>query len=101
MPMKVIFQQAIKAAPIITDYIIHGGVPEEIFAARLDLCRACDSRLVDGDKEYCGACGCPKWSGSELSTKLRMPRLSCPLKKFAAVEKKEETEEREEREGTL
>lgn len=77
-----------KAVPIITDYLIHGGVPEEIFAARLDLCRACDSRLVDGDdgdKEYCGACGCPKWSGSELSTKLRMPKLSCPLKKFAAV----------------
>lgn len=74
-----------KAVPIITDYILHGGVSEETFASRMEICRACDSRLVDGDKQYCGACGCPKWSGSELSTKLRMPKLSCPLKKFAAV----------------
>lgn len=76
---------ATEAIPIIADYIVHGGVPEETFASRMEICRACDSRLVDGDKEYCGACDCPKWSGSELGTKLRMPRLSCPLKKFAAV----------------
>jgi hypothetical protein len=41
---------------------------------------------VDGDKKYCGACGCPKWRLSELKTKLRFARLNCPLKKWSAYE---------------
>lgn len=78
-------QRTTEAGPIIADYLVHGSVSAEIFTARLAICRECPERIVDGEKEYCGACKCPKWVGSELKNKLQMGRLSCPLKKFEKV----------------
>lgn len=52
---------------------------DDQFESRLSICRVCEFRRVDGEKEYCGACGCPQWRLSELSTKLRFSNLSCPL----------------------
>ncbi len=55
-------------------------VSDEAFEQRLAACSAntCGKLRVDGEKRYCGACGCGKWRLAELSTKLRFARLECP-----------------------
>jgi hypothetical protein len=55
-------------------------VADEVFARRLAACTAntCGKLKTDGEKRYCGACGCGKWRLAELSTKLRFARLECP-----------------------
>jgi hypothetical protein len=33
---------------------------------------------VEGERLYCGACGCGNWRLAELHTKLRFHNLECP-----------------------
>lgn len=42
----------------------------------------CGKLKTEGDKHYCGACGCGKWKLAELDTKLRFAAVTCPLELF-------------------
>lgn len=68
------------------DALTGGRCPPEVTEARLAICRVCEKLKTDDNKMYCGACGCPKWKLSELSTKLTFARLNCPLRKWSAYE---------------
>lgn len=57
---------------------------EDVYQARLALCRACEYLKADGSKEYCGACGCGKWKLAQLSVKLKFAQLECPAGKWGA-----------------
>lgn len=64
------------------DAVTGPSCSDSVFDARIRTCRGCEFMRRDGDKEYCGSCGCPNWRLSELSTKLRFANLSCPVGKF-------------------
>lgn len=74
-----------KAAAFV-ETVTGGRCSEADFTKRLTVwCRNCDLRIVEGDKEYCGGCGCPHWRMSELSTQLRFAEFECPIGKFGKV----------------
>jgi hypothetical protein len=58
-----------------------GKTTEEEFKQRHATClrNRCGFLKQEGDKVYCGACGCPKWKLAELSTKLWFKELECPV----------------------
>jgi hypothetical protein len=49
---------------------------------RLAACATCSARWTQQGKDYCGACGCPRWRFAELKTKAGMARATCPLAKW-------------------
>lgn len=48
---------------------------------RMGTCFACEVADPDATGIYCGACGCPKWSASELNVKNGRRLHNCPLGK--------------------
>jgi len=60
-------------------------IDDEQLGIRLTICRTCLCREQKNGKEFCMACGCPRYGLAELSTKLRFARLECPLAKFGAI----------------
>jgi hypothetical protein len=56
---------------------------EEVFAARMSICRECEHLKTANEKLYCGACGCGRWRIAELSKKLRFANLECPKGKWS------------------
>jgi len=65
--------------------VLSGHADDDTYQQRLAICQGCEHLQRDGDKLYCGACGCPQWSMSELPRKLRFAGLRCPKGKFGAV----------------
>lgn len=70
-----------------------GPAPIEVFEERLRLCMACPGRVdeLDGQRDqggvgFCTKCGCGANKRSQLSVKLTLAGVPCPLGKFAAVE---------------
>jgi ribosomal protein L37E len=61
------------------------------FEQRVAECRRCEHKRDRGEKEYCGACGCPAWKLAELSTKLRFANLECPLGKWSSENANDQT----------
>ncbi len=52
---------------------------DEVFEARQAACGSCPHLTQIGDgKRFCECCGCPRWSGSELSKKNRYSAHRCP-----------------------
>jgi hypothetical protein len=53
---------------------------DETYEKRLAICSSneCGHLKTKGEKLFCGACGCPKWTLAELTTKLRFSQLECP-----------------------
>jgi hypothetical protein len=56
-------------------------VDEETYKKRLESCNGCDRRIDKPEGSYCGACGCGMWAGAKLDNKLKVPYLTCPLRK--------------------
>lgn len=52
--------------------------PDEVVAQRRAECSKCPARIVERRGEFCGECGCPRTSLSELSSKLRRGKVHCP-----------------------
>lgn len=44
--------------------------------------RRCERMAATETGLFCDACGCPRWSVSDLRTKWRMPDAACPLGKW-------------------
>lgn len=61
--------------------VASGRASDEVVAERNRQCNACEKLVRDGEKRYCGACGCPRTPMSELSWKLTRAHLVCPRKR--------------------
>ena len=74
-------------------HALQGPASEEVIKERVALCLACPGRvdelegLVDqGGVGFCTKCGCPASNRSQLSVKLTLAGIECPLGKFKKVE---------------
>jgi hypothetical protein len=70
-----------------------GPAPVEVFEQRLRLCMECPGRVDelegkrdDGGVGFCTKCGCGANKRSQLSVKLTLAGVECPLGKFKKVE---------------
>lgn len=70
-------------------HAVRGAASLGVFAKRKAICLACPRRLTELDGKtdeggigFCGACGCPSSRRSQLSVKLTMGGVPCPLGKF-------------------
>lgn len=70
-----------------------GPAPIEVFEERLRLCMECPGRVdeLEGQRDqggvgFCTKCGCGANKRSQLSVKLTLAGVPCPLGKFAAVD---------------
>lgn len=71
------------------NHAVRGAAESIAVRRRIEICRACPKRvdtldgLVDeGGIGFCSACGCPGSRRSQLSVKLTMAGVVCPLGKF-------------------
>lgn len=62
--------------------VLEGDLPEDQYQARLKACRACPKLKAGDPVGWCGACGCGTRRRAELSIKAKMPKATCPLKKW-------------------
>jgi hypothetical protein len=74
-------------------HAIQGPAPAAVVEERIRACMACPGRVdvFNGVKDeggigFCTKCGCPANQRSQLSVKLTMAGVACPLGKFKAVE---------------
>lgn len=70
-----------------------GPAPEDEVRKRIELCLQCPGRVeeLDGKTDtggigFCTKCGCPANKRSQLSVKLTLAGVPCPLGKFNVVE---------------
>jgi len=70
-------------------HAFRGAAAFGVYAKRKSICMACPRRLeeLEGKRDeggigFCGACGCPASRRSQLSVKLTMAGVPCPLGKF-------------------
>jgi len=77
---RVIHHNIVEKAVSFVKAVTSGTVNDDVFNARLAACESCKHLRRDGEKLYCGGCGCGRWKLSELHTKLRFANLKCPLK---------------------
>ena len=70
-----------------------GPAPVQVFEERMRLCMACPGRVDeldnmrdDGGIGFCTKCGCGANQRSQLSVKLTLAGIECPLGKFGKVE---------------
>lgn len=73
--------------------IRQGPTPRKEYKRRVELCMACPGRTeeMDGKRDeggigFCTKCGCPASQRSQLSVKLTISSLACPLNKFGPVQ---------------
>jgi|GEM_PF-3242709 len=74
-------------------HAIQGPAPAAVVEERIRACMACPGRVDvfngvkdEGGVGFCTKCGCPANQRSQLSVKLTLAGVSCPLGKFKAVE---------------
>lgn len=74
-------------------HAIRGPAPAEVVEERIRACMACPGRVDvyngvkdEGGVGFCTKCGCPANQRSQLSVKLTLAGVSCPLGKFKAVQ---------------
>jgi len=74
-------------------HALKGPAPAAVVEERIRACMACPGRadVYNGVKDeggigFCTKCGCPASQRSQLSVKLTLAGVSCPLGKFKAVE---------------
>lgn len=74
-------------------HAVRGPAPAEVIEERIRACMQCPGRVEiyngiadSGGVGFCTKCGCPANQRSQLSVKLTLAGVSCPLGKFAAVE---------------
>lgn len=72
--------------------IQRGPTPRKEYKRRTALCLSCPGRVeeLDGQRDvggigFCTKCGCPASQRSQLSVKLTIAGLSCPLNRFGPV----------------
>lgn len=70
-----------------------GPAPEDEIKKRIEICMACPGRVetLSGQSDsggigFCTKCGCPASQRSQLSVKLTLAGVPCPLGKFSTVE---------------
>lgn len=70
-----------------------GPAPEDEVRKRIELCLQCPGRVeeLDGKTDtggigFCTKCGCPASQRSQLSVKLTLAGVACPLGKFNVVD---------------
>lgn len=76
-----------------TNHAVAGPAPAAVVEERVRTCMACPKRAdeLDGLKDdggvgFCLGCGCPASRRSQLSVKLTVANVPCPLGKFPAVQ---------------
>jgi hypothetical protein len=74
-------------------HAMQGPAPAAVVEERIRACMACPGRVDvfngvkdEGGVGFCTKCGCPANQRSQLSVKLTMAGVACPLGKFKAVE---------------
>jgi len=73
-------------------HALKGPAPSEVIEERIRACMSCPGRVEiyngiadSGGVGFCTKCGCPANQRSQLSVKLTLAGVSCPLGKFGAV----------------
>jgi len=74
-------------------HAVQGPAPAAVVEERIRACMACPGRVDvyngvkdEGGVGFCTKCGCPANQRSQLSVKLTLAGVSCPLGTFKAVE---------------
>jgi len=74
-------------------HAVRGPAPAEVIEERIRACMACPGRVEiyngiadSGGVGFCTKCGCPANQRSQLSVKLTLAGVACPLGKFKAVQ---------------
>lgn len=75
-------KSTISKALSLVNALTSGGVDDATFEKRKGTCLGCPALKSMDDRIYCGACGCPQNSISELNYKLKLRRSVCPMKKW-------------------
>lgn len=74
-------------------HAMQGPAPDAVVQERIAICRACPGRVDvyegvtdQGGVGFCTKCGCPASQRSQLSVKLTLAGVACPLGKFGKVQ---------------
>lgn len=63
--------------------LLNGAVDEEVYEARISLCKSCEHIIQSDDPVgHCNECGCGTRKRAGLTVKGKMPEATCPKNKW-------------------